>query len=74
MAPSPNSNRTHRRGPSLMDCALALSVISGLAFVTVRMMTMGTPPGVTQTAATDTTVVQTGPLPLAPNAVDVKTP
>jgi hypothetical protein len=74
MTPSPNSNRTYRRGPSVVDCALALSVIAGLAFVTVRMNSMGTPPTVTRTAATDTTAVQTGsPLP-APDAADVKTP
>ena len=55
-----------------MDCALALSVIVGLAFVTVRMMSMGTPPTVTRTAETDTAAVLTAsPLP-APDAADVK--
>ncbi|HEX3994351.1 MAG TPA: hypothetical protein VHX39_24525 [Acetobacteraceae bacterium] len=74
MATPQNSNRTHRRGPSIVDCVLALSVIAGLAFVTVRMMSMGTPPAVTQTAETGTAVVKTDPLPLAPDAADVKTP
>jgi hypothetical protein len=68
---TPNSNRTHRRGPSVVDCALALSVIAGLAFVTVRVMSMGPPPALTQTAETDT---KTGSLPLAPDAAEVKTP
>jgi hypothetical protein len=69
-----NSNRTYRRGPSVVDCALALSVMAGLAFVTVRMMSMGTPPTVTQTAATEPEVVQTVAAPPTPDAADVKTP
>jgi hypothetical protein len=71
MTPPRNSNRTYRRGPSLIDGAVALSVIAGLAFVTVRMMSMGTPPTVTQTAETDTAVLRADP---APDAVNVKTP
>jgi hypothetical protein len=74
MTPTPNSNRTYRRGPSVMDCALALSVMAGLAFVTVRMMGMGTPPVVIQTAQTDTAVVQTGSPPPAPDPAGIKNP
>jgi hypothetical protein len=74
MTPTPNSNRTYRRGPSILDCALALSVMVGLTFVTVRMMGMGTPPVVIQTAATDTAVVQAGSSPPAPDAAGVKNP
>jgi hypothetical protein len=69
MTPRRNSNRTYRRGPSFVDCALALSVISGLVFVTVRMMSMPTPPAMAETA-----VVKTEPSPLAPDAADIKTP
>ena len=69
----PSSNRTYRRGPSVVDCALALSVIAGLAFVSMRMMSMGTPAFVTQTAATDTAVLQAGSASPAPNAAGTKT-
>lgn len=71
MTPPRTANRTYRRGPSVMDCVLALSVIGGLAFVTMRIMAMGTPASVTQTVASDTAVVQTV---VAPPAADVKTP
>ena len=74
MTPTPNANRTYRRGPSVVDCALALSVMAGLAFVTVRMIGMGTPPVVIQTAATDGAVVQTGSRPAAPDPAGVKNP
>ena len=74
MTPPRNSNRTYRRGPSVVDCALALSVIAGLAFVTVRMVSMGALPIVTRTAETETAVVQTVVPPPAPDAADVKTP
>jgi hypothetical protein len=74
MTPPEQSKRTYRRGASFVDCALALSVIAGLAFVTVRMMSMGTPPTVTRTAETDTAAVLTGSPPPAPDAADVKTP
>jgi hypothetical protein len=45
--------------------------MAGLAFVTVRMMSMGPPPSVAQTAETDSAVVQmASPAP----ASDGKTP
>jgi hypothetical protein len=73
MAPSRYSNRTYRRSPSIVDCALALSVIVGLVFVSVRMMNMGGPPVLTQTAETGPAMakVETPP---APDVVDTKTP
>jgi hypothetical protein len=74
MTPTSNSNRTYRRGPSVVDCGLALSVIAGLAFVTVRMMGMGTSPVVIQTAQTDTAVVQTGSPSPAQDPAGVKNP
>ena len=74
MIPPQNSNRTHRRGPTIVDCALALSVIGGLAFVTVRIMTIGTPPAAPGLAAADTAVAKTETPPLTPDAADVKTP
>jgi hypothetical protein len=74
MSPSPNSNRTYRRRTSFVDCALALSIIAGLAFVTVRVMGMATPPTVTQTAATDTALLQSDSPAPAPGAAGVKTP
>jgi hypothetical protein len=68
MTPPEQSSRTYRRGASFVDCAVALSVIAGLAFVTVRMMSMGNLPTVTRTAETDTAVVQFGPPPPASDA------
>jgi hypothetical protein len=71
MVPQRTSNRTYRRGPSFLDSALALSIIGGLAFVTMRIINMPTPPTMTQTAATDAAVVRTG---AAPGVADVKNP
>jgi hypothetical protein len=71
MVPQQTSNRTYRRGPSFVDCALVLSVIAGLAFVTMRIINMPAPPTMTQTAATDAAVARTGS---APGVTDVKTP
>lgn len=73
MAPSRYSNRTHRRAPSVIDCAFALSVIAGLVFVSVRIMNMGGPPVLTQTAETDPAMVKVA-IPPAPDVADTKTP
>jgi hypothetical protein len=70
--------RSGPRGPSILECTLALSVIFGLMFVTYRIMNLGAPAGlpapVNQTAESDTTVAKTETLPSAPDASDTKTP
>jgi hypothetical protein len=78
MVPPRYSNRTHRHAPSIVDCALALSVIAGLAFVSVRIMSMGGQPILTQTVLTQTgetdPATVTAGTPPAPDVVDAKTP
>ena len=51
-----------------------MSVIVGLLFVTVRVMTMGMPENWAQTHEASTTVVKTEALPLATNDTVTKTP
>jgi hypothetical protein len=62
------SIRTARKHLFVMEGVLALSVIAGLGFVTVRVMNMGPTASMTQV------VVKTDALPLSPNASDTKTP
>jgi hypothetical protein len=69
--------RQSRFGPSLIEASLALSVIVGFLFVTMRIMNMpdlvaqtaAAQPGVTQT---DTVVVRTDPP--APGTLETKNP
>lgn len=66
--------RTGWRGPSIVECVLALSVIAGLMFVTVRIMNGGLPASLTRTTETGTVVVKTDASPLASGTPDTKTP
>ncbi len=79
-----NRSRTGRRGVSVIECALAVSVILGLMFVTVRVMNIGSPAPLVQaattdkapleTAETDTTVAKAQTPLLASETSDTKTP
>jgi hypothetical protein len=69
-----NSIRTGRRGLPIVECVLALSVIVGLVFVTVRVMNGGLQAPLTQTAATETAVANTETPPPAQDPSDTKTP
>jgi hypothetical protein len=66
--------RTSRRGISREECLLALSVIVGLMFVSVRIMNMREPAPMPQTGETATVAVTTEAPPLAAEAFDTKTP
>lgn len=66
--------RTGRRGFPVEECLLALSVIIGLVFVSVRIMNMPVPVAVAQTDATASVVVKTETPPLAADAAGTKTP
>ena len=67
-------NSNGRFGLGVVETTLALSVIVGLLFVTVRVMTMGMPENWAQTHEASTTVVKTEALPLATNDTVTKTP
>jgi len=84
-----NRLRSGRRGLSIIECALALSVIVGFVFVTVRVMSLGLPASLTQTVAaqgagteatrsestaTNTVAAQTETPRLASETTDTKTP
>ena len=71
----PNGNSSYRRrGITLMEAALALSVIAGLGFVSLRIKTMGLPAGWTQTTESSTIAVKADtPTPVADGA-ETKTP
>jgi hypothetical protein len=66
--------RTGRSGISVEEGLLALSVIIGLMFVSVRIMNMGEPASMPQADGTATVVVTTETPPLAADASDTKTP
>jgi hypothetical protein len=65
---------TGRRGLSIIECLLALSVIVGFLFVTVRVMSFGLPTSWNQAAATDTAAAKTETPQLASETSDTKTP
>jgi hypothetical protein len=60
-----------RRGLSIIECLLALSVIVGFLFVTVRVMTLEVPAPSTQVVATDTVAATPR---LGSETADTKTP
>jgi hypothetical protein len=60
-----------RRGLSIIECLLALSVIVGFLFVTVRVMTLEVPVPSTQVVATD--AVATTPQ-IGSQTTETKTP
>jgi hypothetical protein len=64
-----NGVRNGRRGPSAIELSLALSVIVGLLFVSMRIMSLPEVP--VQTGAADVRTMTTS---LAPEATDTKTP
>ena len=54
-----NRLRTGRRRVSIIECVLALSVIVGFMFVTVRVISFGLPTTWNQAAANDTAAAKT---------------
>jgi hypothetical protein len=73
--------RTGQRGVSVTECALALSVIVGFTFVTIRVFNLGSSTSgihaalpATHTTATETTVAKNQPPLLASDTSDTKTP
>jgi hypothetical protein len=75
---SSNGIRSGLRGLSAVECALALSIIVGLMFVTYRIMNLGAPASlpssVSQTLESDTTIAKNEILQSTPDASDTKTP
>lgn len=69
-----NRFRTGRGGLHLIECILALSVIVGFAFVTIRIMNMGLPDSSAQVAVQGTDIVKTDAPPVAAAAADTETP
>ena len=69
-----NRLRTGRRGVSLIECVLALSVIFGFMFVTVRVMSFGLPTSSSHAAGTDTVAAKTDTPLLASENSDTRTP
>jgi hypothetical protein len=63
--------RLRTRRPSKVELALALSVIAGLAFVTMRVKNMGPP---AQTVEQSTPIARADTTPLVPDAGASKTP
>ena len=71
---SAKHGRTGRRGLSIIECGLALSVIVGLGFVSLRIMSMGLPASWTKTADTAALQLNSETTPPAPDTPDTKTP
>ncbi len=67
-------NHHGRLGLGVMETSLALSVIVGLLFVAVRVMSLGVPANLNQAHETTTTVVKTEALQIAPDSSETKTP
>jgi len=66
--------RSSQRGLSIVQCVFALSVITGLMFVTFRITSMGVPTAMSQPAQTDAAQVTAETAPPAPDGSDTKTP
>jgi hypothetical protein len=66
--------RSDRHGLTIVQSVFALSVIAGLMFVTVRLMSMGRPAYLTQPIQTETAVVTTEAPPPVPETSETKAP
>lgn len=69
-----NRLRAGRRGVSIIECVLALSVIVGFMFVTVRVFSFGLPTSSNQAAVNDTVAAKTDTPLLASQTSDTRTP
>lgn len=63
-----------RRGPSVIECALLLSVIFGLMFVAMRIKTLGPYLPWSQSDGSATVAAKLVTAPSAPDAEKIKTP
>jgi hypothetical protein len=66
--------RIRTRRPSMIELALALSVIAGLAFVSLRVKNMTPAETRAQTVEQTVAVVKADAVPLAPDTAESKTP
>jgi hypothetical protein len=67
-------DRSGRRGISITECALALSVIVGLSFVTLRILGAASQPLSIQSADRGTVMLETETTPPATGGPETKTP